>query len=80
MEQQLELERQQADADERRAEAAEHRRRVEDQTPRGRANTTIYASLVVGNALAGTDAQTCALGNGSTIQVSGGLRSASCQN
>jgi hypothetical protein len=75
----LELERQRADAEDRRAEAAEHQRRVEAQTPTGRPSTTIYSALAIGNPLAGTDAQTCSLGNGSTIQVSGVLQSDSCQ-
>jgi hypothetical protein len=78
MEQQLELERQRADAEDRRAEAAEHSRSVEAQTPKGRPSTTIFAALPVGNPLAGTNAQTCSLDNGVTIQVSGVLRSDRC--
>jgi hypothetical protein len=75
----LELERQQAEAEARRAEAEERHWRVEAQTPHGRPSTVSYANLAVGNALAGTDAQTCSLGNGSTIQVSGGFTGNGCK-
>lgn len=78
-EQRLELERQRAEAEERRAEAEDHRRRVEAQTPHGRPSTTSYTDLPVGNPLAGTDAPRCTFDNGSTIQVSGGLRGDGCQ-
>jgi hypothetical protein len=78
LEQQLELERQRADADDRRAEAAEHNRSVEAQTSKGGPSTTIFAGLPAGNPLAGTNAQTCSLDNGITIQVSGILRSDKC--
>jgi hypothetical protein len=78
-EERYEIARLKAEAEAKRAEAEEHRRRVEDQTPLGRPSTTSYSDLAVGNPLAGTGAQTCSLGNGSTIQVSGSLQSDSCR-
>lgn len=80
VEQRLELERQLARAEDRRFEAMEHHRSIGGQTLKGPSGPTTFSGLAVGNPLAGTDAQTCALGNGSTIQVSGELRGAACQN
>ena|SRR5579864_6770040 len=80
LEQRLFLGRQPANVETGRPEALGYRQSDDNQTPAGQSATTTYAGLAVGNALAGTDAQTCALPNGSTIQVSGGLRSSACQN